>query len=104
MGFQLFGVRDKWDGVWLESNVLNFEPHQNFVVFCYVYVFLLCKELVEIFVGTWIPMFCKWVNIFKLCVVNTVTMIIVGTNLAVHNMFDLSLINASMITSEHLMC
>jgi hypothetical protein len=32
-----------------------------------------------------------------------VTMIIVGTNLGTHNMFDLSLINANMITSEHLM-
>jgi hypothetical protein len=25
-------------------------------------VFLLCKEFVEVFVGNWIPMFCRWIN------------------------------------------
>jgi hypothetical protein len=31
-------------------------------------------------------------------------MIIVDTDLGMHDIFDLSLINANMITSEHLMC
>jgi hypothetical protein len=50
--FLLFGVHDKWDGVWLESNFLDFEAHRNFVVFCYVFALLLWKEFVEVFVDT----------------------------------------------------
>ncbi len=37
----------------------GFETHHNFVVFYYVVVFILCKEFVEVFVGTWIHVFCK---------------------------------------------
>jgi hypothetical protein len=98
MGFQFFGVQDKWDGVWSKLNFLDFEAHRSFH---YVYVFLLCKEFVDAFVDTWIPMFCRWVELLMFCYLR---MIIVDTDLGMHDIFDLSLINANMITSEHLMC
>ncbi len=34
-------------------------------MFYCVYVFLLCKEFVEVFVGTWILVFCKWVELWN---------------------------------------
>jgi hypothetical protein len=61
MGFQLFGVQNKWDHVWSNSKFLDFEAYPSSVVFWCVYVFLLCKEFVEVFfVGTWILMFCRF--------------------------------------------
>jgi hypothetical protein len=40
-----------------ESKFLDFETHCSSIVFCCVFVFLLCKKFVEVFVGTWILMF-----------------------------------------------
>lgn len=51
--FQYFGVQNKWDGVWSKSNSLDVETHCSSVMFSYVYVFLLCKEFVEVFIATW---------------------------------------------------
>jgi hypothetical protein len=104
MGFQFCDVHDKGDNVSSKSIFLDFEAQHSVVVFCYVYVFLLCKEFVEIFVGIWILVFCRWVKLFMLCVVNMVIIIIVSIDFKVHEMFDLSLTNVNMITSEHLMC
>jgi hypothetical protein len=46
-----FVVQDKWDDVWSKSSFLDFEAHRSSIVFCCVYVFLLCKEFIEVFFG-----------------------------------------------------
>jgi hypothetical protein len=41
-----------WDDVWLEYSFLDFEAHHNFDMFYYVFMFLLYKKFVEVFLGT----------------------------------------------------
>jgi hypothetical protein len=50
--FHVFGVQNKWDDVWLKSSLLDFETHCSSNMFYYVFMFLLCKEFIEVFVGT----------------------------------------------------
>ncbi len=65
--FQLFGIQNKWDGVWSKSSFLDFEAHRNSTMFYCVFMFLLCKEFVEVFVGTWILVFCRWIELWFGC-------------------------------------
>ncbi len=48
-----------------KSNFLDFETRHSSVVSYYVYVFFLCKEFVDIFVGTWLLVFCRWVELWN---------------------------------------
>ncbi len=52
--------------MWSKSSFLNFKAHCSFIIFYCVFMFLLWNELIEVFVGTWIPMFCRWINLCNL--------------------------------------
>jgi hypothetical protein len=52
IGFQFFCVQYMWDGVWLKYSFLDFEAHHNFDMFSCVFMFLLYKKFVEVFIGT----------------------------------------------------
>ncbi len=93
-----FVVQYKWDGVfWILKHIIALLCFIMFMCSCYaksLLMFLLILGFLCL-VGE---------QNFFLCFVfvRMVTMIIVSTNLGAHDIFDLSLINANMITSEHL--